>query len=128
MMVSVSVASIPLVPADVLRDSRLTSCSSSHQILVPGARLIVTPRYYGESVTLHVQMLARGASHADLSALPGSLRAFILIDSSGVLLDLSRIGQTTISLGNIPHGHHTLRYGVYSGITLINGDISCFSN
>jgi hypothetical protein len=116
----------PLIPATVINDPRIKSCSTPYTIFMEDPNLNVVTEMHGHAVTLHLDLISAGPTNADLAAKHQPLRAFVQIDKQGVLISLPAGGSTTISMGNFASGSHIMRYGVFIADRFLNGRVRCF--
>jgi hypothetical protein len=116
-----------LLPATVINDPRIKSCSAPHTFIIQYPNLDVTATVHGTALTLHLQLLSAIPTDANFTTHGKPLRAFIQIDKQSVLFTLPVVGKATISMGDFPAGSHVLRYGVYIGGTFLNGGVKCLT-
>jgi hypothetical protein len=126
MILNANIQSTPLIPATVLGDPRIRSCSTPYTIFMGDPSLNVIAQVHGLAVTLHLDLISAESTVADLTAKHQPLRAFVQIDKQGVLVSLPAGGGTTISMGNFARGSHIMRYGVFIAGRFLNGRVRCF--
>lgn len=112
-----------LMPPQILADNRLRSCEARQSFNIAAPHLRVKPSASGRALSLHIALLSTVGATGDRSAT--TIHAFVRVDDRSVLLNLPPGGYISLTYPDLGRGTHRVRYGVYRGMSLLNGGITC---
>jgi hypothetical protein len=116
-----------LVPAPVLRNEGLRSCSTIPKLALSAPNIIVTARASGSAIVLHLSSVSAVGFSADPTDRKARFRAFVDINGRSMLIRLPAGRDADVAMERVGDGRQTIRYGVFAGTHLVNGGILCIA-
>ena len=111
----------PVLPHAVRTVIAERTCYAPQRYVTHTPSFVVKPRVEGRSLTLNILLV----SGVETSTKPDAFHAFVSVDGKPLIISLAPRGAVGLTFPGLRHGVHYIRYGTYTGTTLLQDTSFC---